>query len=177
MTISVRFCLSYDCFKQSFITLKVELTSVENRMLSGTASWCYAPVTKSYEMCSHRIFVKWCNTTKYQRCHMIKIIKDRVRERFVASLNDYGIKFLEHLFCGIQFWYWWDTCSSNFCHVPVLGCQALIGYTLLIFMCLSKDILVWALLCNFPPSCICHMLYPQIFAMWFQCLKLITSFF
>ena len=29
MTTHVRFCLSYDCFKQTFIALKVELASVE----------------------------------------------------------------------------------------------------------------------------------------------------
>ena len=29
MTSSVRFCISFDCFKQNFIALKIELISVE----------------------------------------------------------------------------------------------------------------------------------------------------
>ena len=38
--------LSYDYFKQSFISLKVEITPAETMSLSGMASWRYAPVTK-----------------------------------------------------------------------------------------------------------------------------------
>ena len=37
-TTSVRFCLSYVCFKWDFIALKVEIISTENLMLSRTAS-------------------------------------------------------------------------------------------------------------------------------------------
>ena len=51
---SVRFYLSYDCLKQSFIALKVEVTSFQNMKLSGMASWHYAPVAKCYVTCGHR---------------------------------------------------------------------------------------------------------------------------
>ena len=59
MTTSVRFCLSYDCFKWGFIALKVDIISIENITLSRTASWRYAPVTKCYVTCGHTIFMTW----------------------------------------------------------------------------------------------------------------------
>ena len=34
MTMSVRFCLSYDCFKWDFIALKVDIIAIENLSLS-----------------------------------------------------------------------------------------------------------------------------------------------
>ena len=49
ITATVRFYLSYDCF--SFSALTVELVSVVNMALSGTASRRYAPITKSYVTC------------------------------------------------------------------------------------------------------------------------------
>ena len=38
MTTSVRFWLSYDCFKWDFIALKFEIILIENKWLSRTAS-------------------------------------------------------------------------------------------------------------------------------------------
>ena len=58
MTGSVRFRLSYDCFKLDFIALKVDIISMENVTLSRTRSWRYAPVTKCYVTCGIRIFMK-----------------------------------------------------------------------------------------------------------------------
>ena len=59
MTTSVRFCLSYDCFKLDFIVFKVDIISVENVMLSRTLLWLYMYAPKCYVMCGHTIFMTW----------------------------------------------------------------------------------------------------------------------
>ena len=57
MTMSVRFCLSYYCFKWGFIALKDDIISIENITLSRTASGRYAPVIKYYVTCGHTSFM------------------------------------------------------------------------------------------------------------------------
>ena len=37
MTMSVKFCLSYDRFKRDFIVYKVDIVSIENATLSRTS--------------------------------------------------------------------------------------------------------------------------------------------
>ena len=76
MNTSVRFYLSYDCFKQSFITLKVELFSVESMMLSGKVSWHYVPVTKC-KMWSYNFYDIMPQEKTYQQCNMINIFPFR----------------------------------------------------------------------------------------------------
>ena len=71
---SIRFCISYDCLKQSFIILKTELISAENMTLSGTTSWHYVPVVKSFATWSQMNFMTCWSATKKQQCYMIKFL-------------------------------------------------------------------------------------------------------
>ena len=69
-TTSVRFCLSYICFKWEFIDLKVEIISTGNITLSRTASWRYATVTKCYVTSGHTIWhdvSHWITATSYDK--------------------------------------------------------------------------------------------------------------
>ena len=59
LTTSVRFWLSFDCFKWDFIAIKADIISIEIIMFLRTASWRYAPVSKCYLTCSHTIFMTW----------------------------------------------------------------------------------------------------------------------
>ena len=93
MTTSVRFSLSYNCFK-GFYRLRWHYFT-ENITLSRTASWRYAPVTKCYVTCGHMIFMAWRyplnnSGVKYMYIYIVKTqIRDDPWENLLQCLLFY----------------------------------------------------------------------------------------
>ena len=107
MTTCVRLCLSYDCFKLTFIALNVELVSAENMTLSKKVSKPYAPVKKCYVTSGQMILTTWHSVT----------------------VTSYDKK--QHPLDHIDLHLVWLASTSHWCHHHNPACMLLWGHCML----------------------------------------------
>lgn len=61
--LSVWFFSLNNCLNVVFIALKIDSVSVESMTSSGTASWCYVPISKFYVSRVNEILITWITAT------------------------------------------------------------------------------------------------------------------